>query len=59
VASFYWYRTAVVPPGVPKDVAADVGNVPPLALTIVLTKEGGDWRIAHTHVSELGPPSRR
>ena len=59
VASFYWYRTAVLPSGVPKDVAANVGNVPALALTLVLAKDGGDWKIAHTHVSELGPPARQ
>ncbi len=56
VASFYWYRTAVVPPGIPKEVARNAAAAEPAALTLVLTKDGGEWKIAHTHVSSLAPP---
>ncbi len=44
VASFYWYRTAVVPPGMPKDVAQNAAAAQPAALTLVLTKDGARVR---------------
>lgn len=57
VASFYWYRTFVLPANTPMDVVKLWGNQPPpIAMTQVLVKEGGEWKIAHTHVSLLNPP---
>ena len=50
VASFYRYRTFVVPGG-------DAIPSPPVnALTLVLEKRGSEWKIVHSHASALGPP---
>jgi len=58
VASFYWYRTFVLPAITPMDVIKLFGNQPsPIAMTQVLVKERGEWKIAHTHVSLLNPPA--
>lgn len=57
VASFYWYSTFVLPANTPMDVVKLWGNQPPpVAMTQVLVKERGEWKIAHTHVSLLSPP---
>jgi hypothetical protein len=57
VASFYWYRTFVLPSNTPMDVVKLFGSgPPPTAITLVLVKERGEWKIAHTHVSLLSPP---
>jgi ketosteroid isomerase-like protein len=57
VASFYWYRTFVLPANTPMDVVKLFGSgPPPTAITLVLVKERGEWKIAHTHVSLLSPP---
>lgn len=48
VASFV-RLTNIFPPNTPTINAA------PLWVTLVLVKEGGDWGIAHTHISPVGP----
>jgi len=57
IASFYRYTTTVVPPNTPLDVARAAANVPPGAVTLVLEKQDGVWKIVHTHVSDLLPRS--
>lgn len=60
VASFYWYRTPVIPAGTARDVAQDIeAGAVPSAITLVLEKQGGEWKIVHTHVSFLVPPRGR
>jgi ketosteroid isomerase-like protein len=57
VASFYWYRTPVIPGGTARDVAQGIeAAATPVAITLVLEKQGGEWKIVHTHVSYLVPP---
>jgi ketosteroid isomerase-like protein len=54
VASFYWYSTYIVPASTPPEIAKVFNTpVPPSALTLVIVKERGDWKIAHTHESDL------
>ena len=55
VASFYRYTTTILPPTTPPDVAKEFGPGA-AAITLVLEKRDGDWKIVHTHVSDLGPP---
>jgi ketosteroid isomerase-like protein len=57
VASFYRYRTRVLPAGVPREVAEGLGPLEPTTFTLVLEKREGTWTIVHTHVSPLGPSS--
>jgi ketosteroid isomerase-like protein len=57
VASFYRYTTTILPPSTPPDVAKEFGPAA-AAITLVLEKRDGDWKIVHTHVSDLGPPAR-
>jgi ketosteroid isomerase-like protein len=55
VASFYRYVTTILPATTSPEVAKEF---PPLAagvVTLVLEKRDGDWKIVHTHASELGP----
>lgn len=57
VASFYWYRTPVIPAGTTREVAQGIeAAAAPVAITLVLEKQGGEWKIVHTHVSTLLPP---
>lgn len=57
VASFYWYRTFVLPANTPAETRKLFETQPPpVAITLVLVKERGEWKIAHTHVSLLNPP---
>lgn len=56
VASFYWYRTFVLPADAPDEVVQNFVQPQPMVFTTVLEKQGGDWKIVHTHVSALGPP---
>jgi hypothetical protein len=57
VASFYWYREPVIPGGTARDVAQGIeAAATPVAITLVLEKQGGEWKIVHTHVSYLVPP---
>jgi hypothetical protein len=56
VASFYWYRTFVLPANAPDDLVQYAAQSEPSVITMVLEKQGGDWKIVHTHNSALGPP---
>ena len=57
VASFYWYRQPVIPAGTTRDVAQGIeAAANPVVITLVLEKQGGEWKIVHTHVSYLVPP---
>ena len=58
VASFFRYTTIILPPTTPPEVAKDFGPQPAVAITLVLEKRDGDWKIVHTHVSDLAPPAR-
>src|SRR6266702_3945877 len=58
VASFFRYTTTIVPPTTPPDVAKEFGPLPAVAITLVLEKRDGDWKIVHTHVADLAPPAR-
>jgi ketosteroid isomerase-like protein len=55
VASFYRYTTYVVPAGIPAALAQSLSTVRPGAVTLVLEKRDGAWKIVHTHFSDLGP----
>jgi ketosteroid isomerase-like protein len=56
VASFYWHRTRAVPGDLPVEKARLLGDQPPpVAITHVLVKEGGEWKIAHTHITTMIP----
>ena len=54
VASFYWYRTFVLPPDTPLEKAKLLSSPQPSVITLVLEKKG-DWKIVHTHSSSLNP----
>ncbi|PYO71422.1 MAG: hypothetical protein E6K55_16650 [Gemmatimonadetes bacterium] len=54
IASFYRYTTTVISPTAPLEVAKAAAAPPPAAVTLVLEKRDGDWKIVHTHVSNLG-----
>ena len=56
VASFYLYSTFVLPAGAPTDLPGYATQSQPLVLTWIMEKQQGDWKIVHTHVSNLGPP---
>ena len=57
VASFFRYTTNILPATVAPDIAkAFAAPVPPAAITLVLEKRDGDWKIVHTHTSALGAP---
>lgn len=54
VASFYRYSTFVLPPNLAPEVVKTLGTpLPPGAITLVLEKRDGEWKIVHTHVSNL------
>jgi len=55
IASFYRYTTTVFPPNTPPDAANAAAPLPPAAITLVLEKRDGDWKIVHTHLSNLAP----
>jgi len=55
IASFYRYTTIVLPPNAPPDLVKAAAAVPAAAITLVLEKRDGDWKIVHTHVSSLAP----
>jgi hypothetical protein len=54
IASLYSYTTAILPPDAPSDLAANLGSIPPQVFTLVLEKRGGDWKVVHVHISDLG-----
>ncbi len=56
VASFYWYRVFTLPADAPDDIVQNATQPQPLVFTLVLEKQGGEWKIVHTHNSQLGPP---
>jgi hypothetical protein len=57
VASFYRYQTAVLPVDAPDEVVETMSAIPASAVTIVLEKRSGEWKIVDTHFSDLGPPA--
>jgi len=57
VVSFFRYATYLVPPETPPEIAEGFADSPPTAFTAVMEKSGGEWKIVHTHVSNLVPPA--
>ncbi len=57
IASFFRYSTYLIPPGTPPDVSEGLTAVPASAFTLVLEKVDAEWKIVHTHISNLGPPA--
>lgn len=59
VASFYWHTSRVLPADMPQEKADQFGPLRPTTVTLVLEKQGGNWKIVHTHSSPLGfaPPA--
>jgi SnoaL-like protein len=53
IASFYRYTNLLTPPNTPREDARELENTRPVAITLVLERQGSDWKIVHTHVSEL------
>ena len=54
VASFYWYRTFVLPPITNSEKRNMMKKQPdPVAISLVLEKKKGDWKIVDTHTSLL------
>jgi hypothetical protein len=56
VASFFRYTTILLPPTAASEVVREFRAPPAGAITLVLEKRDGDWKIVHTHVSQLAPP---
>ncbi len=56
VASFYWYTSYILPADMPQEKRDQFGPIRPVAITLVLEKKGGAWKIVHTHTSPLGFP---
>ena len=52
VASFYRYTTAILPASATPD---GYSTPPPAVATLVLEKRDGEWKIVHTHFSNLAP----
>jgi len=57
VASFYRYMTYIIPGDAPPDLAEALTATLPMAISLVLEKRDGEWKIVHTHVSNLAPPT--
>jgi hypothetical protein len=55
VASFYRYMTYIIPADAPPEMAEPLAATQPIAVTLVLEKSEGEWKIVHTHVSNLAP----
>lgn len=51
--SFFRYITRVFPPGTSAEMMKKYPADPPVAISLVLEKRGGNWIIVHTHASEL------
>ena len=56
VASFYLYRTFVLPADAPIEPAQYALRAQPIVITWVLERQRGEWKIVHSHGSPLGPP---
>ena len=54
VASFYRYWSVINSADAVRAGTAGGGGPPPAAVTLVLAKMGGDWKIVHTHQSNIG-----
>ncbi len=52
-ASFYWYTSVVLSPEQEGPNPSTGGVI----ASLFLVKQGGAWKIAHTHFSPLDPPS--
>lgn len=57
IATFYRYTTLILPPTTPPEVARTVPPPPPVIITLVLEKRAGQFKIVHTHVSNLAAPN--
>lgn len=55
VASFFRYTTLIFPPTATAELVREFRPPPAGAITLVLEKRDGDWKIVHTHVSDLAP----
>lgn len=53
VASFYRYWNVINSADAVRAGVAGGGGPPPAAVTLVLNKMGGDWKIVHTHQSNI------
>ena len=54
VASFYWYRSFVLPPNTNSEKRNIMNKQPdPIVISLVLEKRKGNWKIVHTHTSSL------
>ncbi len=54
VVSFYWYRRFVLPADTTMEIQQlFIVQPQPLVATQVLVKEGVEWKIAHSHLSNL------
>tara|TARA_B110000263_G_scaffold65508_1_gene56557 strand:- start:65 stop:577 length:513 start_codon:yes stop_codon:yes gene_type:complete len=54
VASFYWHRTFVLPSNTSSEKRNIMKKQPdPVAMSLVLEKQKGVWKIVHTHTSSL------
>ena len=56
VASFYLYVSFVLPANAPDDVVQNSTQFQPFVLSWVFEKQRGDWKVVHTHISDLGIP---
>jgi hypothetical protein len=52
-ASFFRYITRVFPAGTAPELMQKYAADPPLAISLVLEKRGGQWIIVHTHASDM------
>ncbi len=57
VVSFYRYTATILPANTAADVVEEFEPPAPSVATLVLEKRGGDWKIVHTHFSDLGAPA--
>jgi ketosteroid isomerase-like protein len=55
IVSLYRYTTLILPPNTPPEAARALAAPPPAVATLVLEKRGGEWKIVHTHISDLSP----
>ena len=54
VASFYWYRSFVLPPNTNSEKRNIMNKQPdPIVISLVLEKRKGNWKIVHTHTSSM------